>query len=395
MFLFLSIVNFAFGAPVVHEIHVNVADVAEDRAAASQKQRDVWLANAQDQTSTPKTLRLPDLGPRSSRRSNNAWSSSELSTGPHPRMEGDSRPGSWSPEYSPIAWVPEQSLTPSPEYSLPSSLSLTDYSPQSSTDYSLPSSPNYSPPGSPHNPHPSSPDYSPPGSPHNPIPSSPDYSPPGSIHNSLPSSPDYSPPGSTHNSHPLSPDNTQSSSVGTHLSNLPSSLLNSEPTELESMDFLSQPDPSRDPQQPTEPELMDFLSQPDPSRDPSSHAEPMTVDFLGQLGDLSRYPSSPAEPETVDFLSQLGDSSRDPAEPETKDFISQLDPSQNPPSPAVPETKDLLNQLGPDPSHHLTESETIDFLSHFWKGKIKRHIQVSGSGAMNPAQESQATIDHR
>jgi hypothetical protein len=75
--------------------------------------------------------------------------------------------------------------------------------------------------------------------------------------------------------------------------------------------------------------------------------------------------------ETKDFLSQLE------VNPETKDFLSQLDQS----GPAVPETR---------PSH-ATEPETIDFLSHFFKGKIKRRIP--GSGAVNSAQESQATTD--
>jgi hypothetical protein len=101
-------------------------------------------------------------------------------------------------------------------------------------------------------------------------------------------------------------------------------------------------------------------------------------------------------PETKDFLSQPGPSeSRDPpspTEPETKDFLNQLDPTRDPPSPSEPETKDFPSQLGPW-SSHPAESETKDFLDLLSKGKIKR--RTYGSGAVNSAQESQATIDPR
>src|SRR6266566_6064345 len=85
IFLFLSIVSFALAAPVVvremHEVHVNVVDVAEDGTAISQTRKrwdsgpwDDRLVNAMDQISAPITLLLPDLdhselhSPRSSTR---------------------------------------------------------------------------------------------------------------------------------------------------------------------------------------------------------------------------------------------------------------------------------------------------------------------------------------
>jgi len=78
--------------------------------------------------------------------------------------------------------------------------------------------------------------------------------------------------------------------------------------------------------------------------------------------------------------------------PETKDFLNQLGPPRDPPSPAQPETKDFLNQLGPGPTHPA-ESETKDIIGLFLKGKIKRRI--SGSGAVNSAQETEANIGPR
>ncbi|KAF8494566.1 hypothetical protein F5888DRAFT_1805313 [Russula emetica] len=278
IFLILSIINFARAAPVVvrrvHEVHVNVVDVAEDETARSQRRwdsgpRDDWLADAEDQTSAQMTLRLADLDHSGlhSPRSNNEPSSSALSTGPHPRSSSSS--GS-----SPILPGPDQSLNS--DFSWPSQLEAN-----------------------------------------NPCPASPDFSWPDHLpaDNSLTPSPDYSPPTGPHQSavvHPLS---------------------------------------SSESPRPTEPETKDFLSQLNPSQDPPS-----------------------------------------PAEPETKDFLSQLHMSQDPPSPAEPETKDFISQLDPGPSH-LAGSETKDFLSLFFKDKIK--CRTSGSSAVDSVQksESQATID--
>jgi hypothetical protein len=248
IFLILSIINFARAAPVVvrgaHEVHVNVVDVAEDGTARSQKRwdsgpRDDWLANAADQTSAPTTPRLADLdhsglhSPRSSTRSNNAPSSSALSTGPHPRSKDDSPPpSSWSPNYPPIpdysleswtdsphpprpyfsweSWLlADNSLPPSPDYSLPSS-TLADSSHPPRPDNSHPLSPGYSPSSS------SSTDHSPPSllsTDHPlppPLPPSPGYSASNSwladeSHSPSSWSPDYPPPSSSSTDHALSP----------------------------------------------------------------------------------------------------------------------------------------------------------------------------------------------
>ena len=84
-----------------------------------------------------------------------------------------------------------------------------------------------------------------------------------------------------------------------------------------------------------------------------------------------------------------------PTEPETKDLLSQLlvNPPRYPPSPAVPETKDFLSKLGSGPSNPAESAppKTMDFLDLLLKGRVKRGM--SGSGAVNSAQESQAPID--
>jgi hypothetical protein len=224
-----------------------VVDVGEDGTATSQKRWDDWLANAADQTSAPTTPRFLDLdhpgihSPRSSTGSNNAPSSSSLSTGPHPRYNGDSSsPSSGSPNYSPIPWVPDQPITSSPDYSHPSWFSA-DYSPSSLVD----------------NPH---------------------QLPPAQ--NSLPPSPDYSPP----SSNPPRP---------------------TEPETKDFLNQLGPSRDPTLPPSPAVPETKDFLSQLGPSRDPPlppSPAVPETKDFLSQLGPG---PSHPAEPETMDFLDLL------------------------------------------------------------------------------------------
>jgi hypothetical protein len=131
IFLILSIINFARAAPVVvrrvhevHEVHVNVVGVAEDGTATSQKRRDDWLAYSADQTSAPTTSRLPDFdhsgqpvdSPGSSTRSNNAPSSSALSTGPHPRSkDGSPPPSSGSPNsLIPGDYLPSSTLATHP-----------------------------------------------------------------------------------------------------------------------------------------------------------------------------------------------------------------------------------------------------------------------------------------
>jgi hypothetical protein len=281
IFLILSIINFARAAPVVvrrvHEVHVNVVDVAEDGTATSEKRwdsgpSDDWLANAADQTSVPTAPRLSALdhsGLQSSTRLNNAPSSSALLTGPHPRWDGP---------------LPLGSRASSPDSSGSNQLSAN-------------------------NPRPPSPDFSWPSElpANNPRPPSPDFSWPSQL---PAASPNYPPPHQSADDHSLS---------------------------------------SSEPARPTTPKTKDLLSQLNPSQDPPS----------------------PAEPETKDFLNQLGSGPSHLAEPETKDF---------------------LGQLGSGPSH-VAEPETKDFLDLLLKGKIKRRI--SGSGAVNSAQESQATIDPR
>lgn len=214
IFLILSLINFARAAPVVirevQEVYVNAVDAAEDGSAPSQKPRprDDWLATAAGQTSAPMTPRLPNLGhsglhsPRSSTRSNNALSSSTLSTGPHPRWK-DVYPPSipWSPDHSPIPWGPDQAYTPSPDYSpipwvpeRPLPLSPDNSPPSLSTDHS-PLSIDYSPPDSGSNSW--SPEFSPPSS------WSTDYSPPNSWSTDhSPPSISYSPPTSWLTDHP-------------------------------------------------------------------------------------------------------------------------------------------------------------------------------------------------
>lgn len=96
IFLIFSIINFALAAAPgvvrrVHEVHANVVGVDEDGAATSQKRWDDWLANAADRTSASTTTLLSDLDHSGlySQGSNNARSSSALSTGPHLRSKDD------------------------------------------------------------------------------------------------------------------------------------------------------------------------------------------------------------------------------------------------------------------------------------------------------------------
>ena len=247
IFLILSIINFARAAPVVvrgvHEVHVNVVDVAEDGAATSQKPWDSgrrdWLANAADETSSPTTPRSPDLdhsglhGPRSSTRLNNAPPSSALSTGPHPRSKDGSPPPSSGPA-SPLA-----------DYSWPSQVQANDPRPPS-PDYSTNQL----------QPHPPSPDYSS-GSQFqsdSSRPSTPDSSWASQLQadNPRPSSPYFLSPSRLPAGNSLPRPNSPSESTGSNQPEYP------RPTELETKDFLSQllhPVSSH----PTEPETKDFL----------------------------------------------------------------------------------------------------------------------------------------
>ncbi|KAN0118479.1 hypothetical protein V8E52_005209 [Russula decolorans] len=225
IFLILSIINSARAAPAVvrrvHEVHVNVADVAEDGTAASQKRwdsepKDEWLVNTADQTSAPTASWLPDLdhsglhSPRSSTRLNNAPSSSALSTGPHSRSPPPT-PGSSSDSSNPYFSWPDQLLAknarpPSPEFSWP----------------------NYLPAN---NPRPPSPEFSWPNQlpANNPPPPSPEFSWPSQLpaNNPRPPSPDFSWPNQLPANNPRPPSSEPP-----------------RPTEPETKDFLSQLDSS-------------------------------------------------------------------------------------------------------------------------------------------------------
>ena len=113
----------------VYEVHFNEVGVAEHGTAISQKRWDSEPRH--DWLSAPTAPQLPESNdsglhrPRSSTRLDHAPSSSALSTGLHPRSKDDSPPSSGSPVYSPILWVPDRSVTSSPEYSQPSWLSQT------------------------------------------------------------------------------------------------------------------------------------------------------------------------------------------------------------------------------------------------------------------------------
>ncbi len=135
IFLVLSIVIFARAAPAVlvremHEVHIDVVNIAEDGIAASQKRwepRCNWLTNAADQASTPTAPGLPDLNP--------SW---ELPRPHSPRSTASTRDDT-RPNYSPpLNRLPTRPPPPNPDYSPPSSWSAG----------SSPSSPDYSPPGS-------------------------------------------------------------------------------------------------------------------------------------------------------------------------------------------------------------------------------------------------------
>ena len=145
IFIILFIINFALAAPVivrgVYEVHVDEVDVAEHGTATSQKRWDSGPRH--DWLSAPTALQLPDLNdsglhrPRSSTRWDNAPSSSALSTGLHPRSKDDSS-SSGSPVHSTTPWVPDQSVTSSPDYSvrptdssMPSSSSTGPHQPTS------------------------------------------------------------------------------------------------------------------------------------------------------------------------------------------------------------------------------------------------------------------------
>jgi len=330
-FLFLYIVKFALSAPVVirevHEVHVNVVDVAEGGTATPQKRWDsgLWddhLANAAHQTSGPTIPPFPYLdhsglySSRSSTKSNNAPSSSALSTGPHPMPRAGTPPPS-SPPAS--AWPSNYPSSPEPiadEISESSWESKGYYSPLTQSDDTVKSSPPPSPPSwlAAENPHSPSPQPSPQPSSES---SSTDNS-PSRVHEPV-SSLDYY----------YYPPSSESSSTGPH----------------QSLDD-------------------DSVSSSEPPRPP----EPETQDPIGQLG-LTEGQSNPS----------------DSAEASTNDFHSQPAP---PPRPTVPETDNFLSQIGSKSAGLSTvadlEHETKDILGQFFKGKIKRRIFGS---AVNSAQE--------
>ena len=327
-FLFLSIVKFALAAPVevreVHEVHLNVVDVAEGGTATPQKRWDSgpWddhLANAAHQTSGPTIPQFPYMdhsglySSRSSTKSNNAPSSSALSTGPHPRPRAGTPPPS-SPPAS--AWPSNYPSSPEP---IPGDISESSweskgyYSPITLSDYSGKSSP-------------------------------------------PPSTPSWL---AAENPHPPSP---QPSSESSSTDNSPNRV--SEP--VSSLDYYYYP-PSSSSTGPHQSLDEHSISSSEPPRPP----EPKTQDFIGRLG-LTEGQSNPSNPS-------------DSAEASANDLHNQLAP---PPRPTVPETTNFLSQISSESAGPSTvadlEHETKDVLGQFLKGKIKRRI--SGS-AVNSAQE--------
>jgi hypothetical protein len=268
IFLILSIINFALAAPVAvrgvheaHEVHANVVDVADDRAATSQKRWDDWLAHTGDETSAPMTPLFLDLdhsglhSPRASTGSNSAPSSPSPSTGSHPYTDDSSSPSSGaSSDFSRPNQLPANNPHPSSsEFSWPDQLH---------PDTSLPPSPGFS--------------WSDQLQANNPHPSSSEFSWPDQLH----------------------PDTSLSPSPGFSWSDQ----LQAKNSLPPSPDY--PPSSSKSPR-PTEPETKDLLSQPGPSRNPS-------------------LPPSPAVPETMDPLSQLGPGPSHPAESESMDFLDLL-----------------------------------------------------------------------
>jgi hypothetical protein len=275
IFLILSIINFALAAPVAvrgvheaHEVHANVVDVADDRAATSQKRWDDWLAHTGDETSAPMTPLFLDLdhsglhSPRASTGSNSAPSSPSPSTGSHPYTDDSSSPSSGaSSDFSRPNQLPANNPHPSSsEFSWPDQLH---------PDTSLSPSPGFS------------------------------WSDQLQAKNSLPPSPDYP----------------------------PSSSKSPRPTEPETKDLLSQPGPSRNPSlppSPAVPETMDPLSQLGPG--PSHPAESESMDFLDLLlkGRIKRRTYGPDAVNSaqesqapIDTKSYVFASSPSPANPQT------------------------------------------------------------------------------
>ena len=152
--LFLFIIRFALAVPVVarevHEVRVNVVDVAGGGTVTSQNRWDSgpwddWLVNTANQAIAPTTPRLSDLddselhSTKTSTRSNNALLSS---TRPHARAKDDHAspgPADNSQPSIPASDNPASSSSPSTEQPDPlrsaSSSTSTDNSDHSSTEY--------------------------------------------------------------------------------------------------------------------------------------------------------------------------------------------------------------------------------------------------------------------
>ena len=345
--LFLSIVRFGFAAPVavreVHEVHVNVVDVAKDGTATSQKRTEPWddcLTNAVDKTAvlmTPAPRHLqdsPDLNysPWSSTEFNSVLPSPALSARSRPRSPG---PGSTDDSHPPYYWSPP-------------SVSSTGDSPPSPRPGSTDDSPPSPRPGSTDDSHPpyywSPPSVSSTGdSPPSPRPGSTDDSPPsprpGSTDDSHPPYYWSPPPASlTGDSPPLTPQ---------HLWVPPSTLFTDSPPPF----YWSPPSASSS---------EDALST-------SSHGSPTE-----HSPPPSPPPSLPPPPHPDNSLPS---SSPTLLHHSTDDHPQS---SSEPPRPTDPLAKDFPDQSG---SSNPAESEVTDFLSQVSKGKFKRRI--SDSGAVN------------
>jgi hypothetical protein len=113
--LILCVANFALSAPVaerdIHEVRVDMADVAKDRTGASQSQTRKWLdpwtqlstTNAADRTSTP-------LSPRGSEYPDH-WFAQSPRASPATSVASNSMPS------SPVTSIASNSAPPTPETS--------------------------------------------------------------------------------------------------------------------------------------------------------------------------------------------------------------------------------------------------------------------------------------
>ena len=274
--LFLFIIRFALAVPVVarevHEVRVNVVDVAGGGTVTSQNRwdsgpRDDWLVNTANQAIAPTTPRLSDLddselhSTKTSTRSNDALLSS---TRPHARAKDDPAspgPADNSQPSIPASDNPASSSSPSTEQPDP----LRSASSSTSTDNSDHSSTEYEP---------------------------------------LTSGDEVS---SSDSQGPIEP---ETKNLVGQLSSKPSPFPETEPLHVAEPGplYLAEPGPSHPSESgPSHP------AEPGPSHptepEPSNPTEPE--------------PSSPTQPETQDFLSKLdsGSPQPGPVEPEAKEFL--------------------------------------------------------------------------